>query len=132
MHALALTNTTAMQVTAAGDGAGLFQWLIAPCTQEQFFSTVFETKPLLVRRRKNSTYYAGLFGKADVQRLLKGGKLRYGFNIDVTLYDEKNLRQNFDSNGDGPANVQAGEEVLPFSPVCVLDGLGARSLPAQR
>ena len=82
-----------------------FGWLVAPLTPEQFVEEIHERRAVHVARAALPDYYAGWFGRTQIDALLRAGKLRYTEEIDVTSY-EGGERQTH--NGDG---VAAAEDV---------------------
>ena len=66
-------------------------------------------KPMLIQRKHNSTYFGGWFGMPDLKELVSSGTLRYGLNLDVTLYSEKAKRQNFNFNSESGCAVDGDE-----------------------
>ncbi|XP_030628508.1 ribosomal oxygenase 1 [Chanos chanos] len=63
----------------------LFQWIIHPMSEKSFFRDYWEKKPLLIKRR-NPSYYEGLFSTAEFDRILRNDNVQYGVNLDVTSY----------------------------------------------
>uniref|UniRef100_UPI00358EBB8B ribosomal oxygenase 1-like isoform X2 n=1 Tax=Myxine glutinosa TaxID=7769 RepID=UPI00358EBB8B len=77
----------------------LFEWLIAPLAPDIFFSKLWETKPLLLRRH-NPDYYRGLFSMEEFDRILHKEDIQFGVNIDVTSFSEDKRETH---NGSGRA-----------------------------
>ncbi|XP_017267249.1 ribosomal oxygenase 1 [Kryptolebias marmoratus] len=63
----------------------LFQWLIRPIPDRDFFREMWEQKPIFVQRN-NPDYYKGLFSTAEFDRILREENVQYGVNLDVTSY----------------------------------------------
>ena len=92
MHALAQgrvlsSGVAPVQQALPHDGDELLQHIIAPCSADEFFDTVWEQRPLLVSRPSCPSYYSSWYSKAALVKLLHTGKLQYGLNLDVTHYD---------------------------------------------
>ncbi|NWI21302.1 RIOX1 oxygenase, partial [Crypturellus soui] len=67
--------------------AELFGWLLAPVSPREFAERHWERAPLLVRRGQPG-YYAGLFSTAELDAILRSGRVRFGTHLDVTSYAE--------------------------------------------
>lgn len=65
----------------------LFQWMISPKKQSEFYESFWEKTHLHIKRN-NPSYYAGWFCKDDIDLMLSEHTLKYGKNIDVTNYVE--------------------------------------------
>ncbi|XP_065184624.1 ribosomal oxygenase 1-like [Sycon ciliatum] len=65
----------------------MFNWLIQPVKVSNFFKTIWEEKPLLLRRREQY-YYNGLFSTAELDNILRTRDLEFGVNLDVTTYQD--------------------------------------------
>eukprot|EP00731_Ephydatia_muelleri_P028308 Em0019g1181a len=66
-------------------GNELFQMMIRPIPVEQFYSEVWEKRPLLIKRHK-PYYNDGLFSCDELQRILVEHYLEYSVNLDITSY----------------------------------------------
>ncbi|XP_006272625.1 ribosomal oxygenase 1 [Alligator mississippiensis] len=66
-------------------GARLFQWMLAPVSPQHFLEQSWEKQPLLIQRHQPS-YYQGLFSTAELDDILRGGRVRFGLHLDVTSY----------------------------------------------
>lgn len=84
---------------SAGAPQRFLEWAISPIKLDRFQGEFWEKKPFLVRRPKNRNYYAGIFDKATIEKLLEEHELKYGLNIDVTKYDIDGGRSTFSSEG---------------------------------
>ncbi|CAI5481197.1 unnamed protein product [Closterium sp. Yama58-4] len=89
---------------ASGDRA--FQWLLAPVSPARFYEQWWERRVGLVLRPLSREYYAGWFGRADVDKLLRAGVLRYGTNIDVVRYSAVHGGARETLNGEGVADAE--------------------------
>ncbi|XP_037541502.1 ribosomal oxygenase 1 [Nematolebias whitei] len=63
----------------------LFEWLIKPVPEADFFRDTWEKKPIFVQRN-NPDYYKGLFSTAEFDRILREEDVQFGVNLDVTSY----------------------------------------------
>ncbi|CAI5511340.1 unnamed protein product [Closterium sp. Naga37s-1] len=88
---------------ASGDRA--FQWLLAPVSPARFYEQWWERRVGLVLRPLSREYYTGWFGRADVDKLLRAGVLRYGTNIDVVRYSAVHGGARETLNGEGVAGL---------------------------
>ncbi|XP_067011844.2 ribosomal oxygenase 1 [Anabrus simplex] len=68
------------------EGEELFAWMISPITQNSFFETAWEMKPMHVRRRPTPNYYCDLVTTKMIDNALSKNYLAYGRNVDITLY----------------------------------------------
>ncbi len=83
--------------------------MVHPCSADEFFEGVWEQRPLHVRRPNNPGRFGGLFSKGDAERLLRSDPgLRYGYNIDVTNYDEKAGRVTLNTNETSSKAAEGG------------------------
>ena len=82
------------------DPEQLMEWLISPLQLSSFFEAVFEQQPALVSRPNNRDYYKGLLSRDEIDSLLRKKDLKYQYNVDVTHYSRKGVRENFNFNGD--------------------------------
>ena len=82
----------------------MLDWLISPCTSQQFIRQHLDQHPLHISRQQHQTYFDGLLTKSDIHQLLRTQQLQYGTNIDVTSYTNgkrRNLNYNVnDSTAD--------------------------------
>ena len=96
------------------DPEELLQWLVAPIELSSFFESVLEQQPAFISRPKNREYYSGILSKKDIDGLLRRKQgLQYTYNVDVTHYSRKGVRENFNYNGKLPPKEQEGEESTP-------------------
>ncbi|KAM8946395.1 ribosomal oxygenase 1 isoform 2-T2 [Pelodytes ibericus] len=63
----------------------LFEWLISPIKPADFFRDIWEKKPALLKRRNNS-YFHGLYSTSEFDRTLREDNVQFGVNLDVTSY----------------------------------------------
>ncbi|CAI5513805.1 unnamed protein product [Closterium sp. Naga37s-1] len=90
---------------ASGDRA--FQWLLAPVSPARFYEQWWERRVgLVLRPLSRLEYYGGWFGRADVDKLLRAGVLRYGTNIDVVRYSAVHGGARETLNGEGVADAE--------------------------
>jgi hypothetical protein len=87
-----------MHVVADKDPDRMACWLVEPCSFERFMSAIAERKALLLTRPYAPDRNKGCFDIEDVWTLLEG-KLRYGLNVDVTLFTANKNRETFNFNG---------------------------------
>lgn len=80
------------------DPEQLMEWLISPVDLPTFFESVFEQQPALITRPNNRDYYKGLLSREEIDLLLRTKNLEYQFNVDVTHYSRKGVRENFNYN----------------------------------
>lgn len=66
-------------------GRGKFAWVIHPTPVDEFMTTYWETKPLLIQRN-NQSYYKNLLSRAKIDEMLRQNNIEYTKNIDVTSY----------------------------------------------
>lgn len=80
----AKSHHTGPACLSSDDPAGLFQSLIHPMGQEEFFRDVWEKRPLHLQRSDpaNSSYYQSLFQLSDMKALCARG-LEYGTDLNV-------------------------------------------------
>ena len=67
----------------------LFCSLIAPVTEDEFFSKHWEREPLLVKRRRNSkhlTRHRSLFSLAALRELVEDAPILFGRHVNVCSY----------------------------------------------
>jgi len=76
----------------------MLDWMLRPCTTQQFIKQYLDQRPLHISRQKHQHYFDGLLTKADIQQLLKSQQLQYGTNVDVTSYTN-GQRTNLNYNG---------------------------------
>eukprot|EP00455_Lapot_gusevi_P041807 TRINITY_DN4890_c0_g3_i1.p1 TRINITY_DN4890_c0_g3~~TRINITY_DN4890_c0_g3_i1.p1 ORF type:complete len:561 (+),score=161.90 TRINITY_DN4890_c0_g3_i1:68-1750(+) len=68
-------------------GKVLFEWLIWPMKADEFFESVWEKRPLLIKRHAVApNFYKQVFVKSDLESLLRQGLLRYTYDLDLTRY----------------------------------------------
>ncbi|XP_038076046.1 ribosomal oxygenase 1-like [Patiria miniata] len=72
---------------SAVEAEKLFQWLINPVTPEDFFSGLWEKKPLLLKRHMPD-YNSDLFSSQELHNILRENDLQFTTNIDVTTYTD--------------------------------------------
>ena len=84
----------------AGNAEDLMQWLIAPVDLRQFMDHIWERRAMYVGRNANKAYYDGWLSKGDIDAWLRGGKMRYSLNVDVTSYKD-GVRRTHNVNDDG-------------------------------
>lgn len=84
----------------AGNAEDLMQWLIAPVDLRQFMDHIWERRAMYVSRNANKAYYDGWLSKGDIDAWLRGGKMRYSLNVDVTSYKD-GVRRTHNVNDDG-------------------------------
>jgi len=90
----------------------VFGWLIHPITVEEFYSEYFEKKFLHIPRQ-NSAYWDGLFGKTDIDHILRTKDVQYTKDVDVTKY-ENDTR----STLNGPGRAEADKVWKLFQQGC--------------
>lgn len=76
----------------------MLDWMLRPCTTQQFVKQHLDQCPLHISRRTHRRYFDGLLTKADIQQLLETQQLQYGTNVDVTSYAD-GQRVNLNHNG---------------------------------
>jgi hypothetical protein len=86
----------------------MFEWLLAPFSLATFMNDIIDRHVLLVSRPHLPKYNLGCFGIADLWSLLESGRLRYGYNIDVTYFSKEKQRETFNYNSDPSVH---GEQV---------------------
>ncbi|XP_072032390.1 ribosomal oxygenase 1-like [Amphiura filiformis] len=69
------------------EAARFFEWLIHPVKADNFFSHLFERKPLLLRRH-NPSYNEGLFSSAEMDKILRKNDIQFTRNVDITSYTD--------------------------------------------
>ena len=88
-----LHEATGLAMVASPDTSDkperFFGWLVAPMTPEQFVEEIHERRAVHVERAALPDYYAGWFGRAQIDGLLRAGKLRYTDEVDVTSYEAR-------------------------------------------
>ncbi|KAK3749582.1 hypothetical protein QZH41_019718, partial [Actinostola sp. cb2023] len=65
----------------------LFSSLIAPTTNEAFFSEYWEKKPLLIERG-DTEFYGPLFNKSDLEAILKKEEIEFVNDVNVCRYED--------------------------------------------
>ena len=80
--------------------AAFFAWMIAPLSVDEFFASVYETRPAHLKRPAG--YNASWFSTAELHRLLRECSLRWTEEVDVTSYRD-GARSTL--NGDGVADA---------------------------
>ena len=93
----------------------MLDWMLRPCTTQQFVTRYLDQRPLHITRNKHQDYFNGLLTKADIVQLLKTQKLQYGINVDVTSYSNGH-RTNLNHNDDGDSSSE-GHEIARASTV---------------
>lgn len=63
----------------------MFEYIIHPVTINNFFSQMWERKPLVVRRHIPE-YNEGWFSTAELDQILRKENIQFGVNLDVTTY----------------------------------------------
>ena len=74
---------------------------------------------MYVSRNANKAYYDGWLSKGDIDAWLRGGKMRYSLNVDVTSYKD-GVRRTHNVNDDGSAPPT--RTVIRASPTLTLSG----------
>ena len=82
-----LSRTCKSEKSSKDIGKDLFSYIIAPHKIEDFFSTVWETKHLLIKRGKPD-YFDGLFSAQLLDKILRNHYIEYTKNIDITSYSD--------------------------------------------
>jgi hypothetical protein len=95
-----------MQMVAGKDSERMAHWLIEPCDPERFRSSIAERKALLLTRPHARDRNKGCFNVNDVWDLLEHRQLRYGLNVDVTLYTKDRQRETFNYNHQASDGIQ--------------------------
>lgn len=100
-HAIAADTALASDARARR----MFEWLIAPVTADEFYTTYYQKRPFLIRRGHMGgggdgmaacqAYYDGWLTSSSIETMLRQHKLRLGEDIDITRYAPNGLRQNF-------------------------------------
>ncbi|CAF0898292.1 unnamed protein product [Brachionus calyciflorus] len=67
------------------EAANLFKRIVAPVKINQFFSTYWEKKPLLIKRNKE-TYYKSWFSCEEFDWIMRNHNLEFTTNIDIVTY----------------------------------------------
>lgn len=111
----------------AKDGAQVLQWMVEPCSLDEFMEECWDQKPLLVKRNLYPDYYKDVFSMEEVDRLLRKVGLDYALNIDVTSYKD-GKRHHFNRNLDG--SVEKADPDLVWKRFH--DGASLRILHPQR
>ena len=109
----------------------MLDWVLRPCTTQQFTKQHLDQRPLHISRQKHQRYFDGLLTKADVQQLLNTQQLHYGTNVDVTSYADgqrTNLNYNVDESTDELETASAVIVMQRFSK----EGCSVRILRPQR
>ena len=89
------------------DGESAMQWLLSPMEMDKFLDDVFERRAALIRRTNNKHYYGDIMSTSDIERLLERG-LKYGTEVDVTLYkDSKRLT----INSNNAVDIKKGSDI---------------------
>lgn len=121
------------------DPEELMQWLVGPVELSSFFESVLEQQPAVISRPNNRDYYAGLLSRKDIDALLRRKQgLQYTYNVDVTHYSRKGVRENFNFNGEAPPEDTTPEEAREIADADVVwrrvdqDGCSMRLLHPQR
>ena len=96
----------------------MLDWMLRPCTTQQFIKQHLDQRPLHISRQKHQHYFDGLLTKADIQQLLESQQLQYGTNVDVTSYTDgqrTNLNYNGSANADQPETADASTVMRRFN-----------------
>ncbi|KAI1299233.1 Bifunctional lysine-specific demethylase and histidyl-hydroxylase NO66 [Halotydeus destructor] len=80
-------------------GFRAFQWLIHPYSVDKFMNEIFEKKPMLVKR-KDRTYYKGVFSTREFDKIIRTENIQFGKNLDITSYTNDERKTH---NADGRA-----------------------------
>ncbi|KAK4296408.1 hypothetical protein Pmani_031096 [Petrolisthes manimaculis] len=68
-------------------GRKSFKWMIRPYSEEVFFSTYWEQRPLYIQRKNvDRKYFNGLFSTEDFDNILRKQRVLYTKNLDITSY----------------------------------------------
>lgn len=118
-HAPELSGLPQFLIDSRALGLKTFQWLIHPYSVETFFNEIWEKKPLLCKR-KNESYYKGLFSCKEFDKILKNNTILYNKNLDITSY-ENDERKTLNPDGRAYAAVvwdqyQQGNSVRFLNP----------------
>eukprot|EP00096_Caligus_rogercresseyi_P013490 TRINITY_DN6129_c0_g1_i1.p1 TRINITY_DN6129_c0_g1~~TRINITY_DN6129_c0_g1_i1.p1 ORF type:complete len:440 (+),score=129.22 TRINITY_DN6129_c0_g1_i1:221-1540(+) len=73
-------------------------WMIHPHPIKDFFSNVFEEKPLHIPRKENRGYYKDILSTKILDEILRNQKVYFGKNLDVTTF-VNDLRENHAPEG---------------------------------
>ncbi|XP_071794845.1 ribosomal oxygenase 1-like isoform X2 [Asterias amurensis] len=82
-----LQETPAPDTDSTLEAEKLFLWLISPVTASDFFSGLWEKKPLLLKRHMPD-YNTGLFSSKELHQILKENDIQFTTHLDVTSYTD--------------------------------------------
>jgi len=78
-------------------GEGLFDWIIAPVKNDQFFSDVWQKKPLFIKRRQPH-YNNHWFSTKEFDNILRKKNVQFTKNLDIAVY-RNNKRETLNPAG---------------------------------
>lgn len=109
----------------------LFEWMMGGgMTADEFFDKYWEQAPLLIQRRQDKDYYAGLISKDDLTRgLLEKFDIQFTRNLDITSYQDGKRKTHNPAGRADPETVQQffkeGCSVRMLNPATYCDGVWA-------